>query len=292
MIHFSIIIPTTNGQKHLIPLFDSIIGNGFDSSLYEVIVVENGQKSISKELCLSYTSRLNIKYQFVKTVGFSAAEARNVGISLSTGNLIIFFDEDVVLQPDCIKEHLAYHKGEDKQKVVFGLRNNTIKDLAIIKHLNEIEEDYRKDFNSVILNKDRLWNYAYSCNLSVNFCSQKEYFDSNFNTWGNEDQEFVYRLFKIDYEIILGDNCLVYHYTDSNIRSPFLRDKYGLDSDYKDFLLSRLYFLKKHWEDKDLRYFLINDLKHYEFRSSKWVRNNIPNANFDIKSFTKELGKV
>ena len=289
MIFFSIIIPTSNSPYKLKSLFESIIRNGFDASIFEVILIENGDESFCEELCSTYISTLNIKYYYHKLEGFSAAEARNKGISTATGKFVFFFDDDVILEPNCIKEHLFHHLKNDKPKIVFGFRNNILNDTIINPKLGTVEEDPRLNLKLELTNKNRLWYYAYSCNLSITFSTKKVYFDNNFKTWGNEDQEFAYRLFKNKFEVILGDKCLVHHYTDSKIRSPFLRDRYGLDSDYKDFLLSRLYFVKKHWKDIDLRNFLIDDFKLYKFRNNKWIRTEIPNPNFDFNEFEKVL---
>ncbi len=289
MILFSIVIPTSNRPYGLKNLLESIIRNESDKTMFEVIVVENGNESVCENISSGYKQKLNIRYYYKKTRGFSAAEARNIGISEARGRFILFFDDDVILEPNCIKEHLSYHLKNDKLKIVFGFRTNILNDTKINLKLGTTDEDYRVNLKLHLLNKSRLWYYAYSCNLSINISKGKKYFDDNFKTWGNEDQEFAYRLFKEDFEVIVGEKCFVLHYTDSKIRSPFLRDKYGLDSDYKDFLLSRIYFVKKHWNDLDLRNFILEDLKFYEFSNNKWIRNTNPASNFEFNKFVETL---
>ncbi len=289
MILFSIVIPTSNRPHNLKMLLESIMRSKFHKDMFEVIVVENGNNSFCKEICSEYRSILKVKYYYKSTDGFSAAEARNAGITASTGKIILFFDDDVILEEGCIQEHLFHHLKNNKQKIVFGFRNNILNDKKINRKLGTIEKDYRMNLKLGLINKDRLWYYAYSCNLSINTYKGKEYFDCNFKTWGNEDQEFAYRLYKKLFEVVVAEKCIVYHYTDSNIRNPFLRDKYGLDTDYKDFLLSRIYFVKKHWKDTDLRNFIIDDLKLYECCNGKWIRNSIPSSNFNFNEFVKVL---
>jgi len=289
MILFSIIIPTSNRPDGLKALLESIIRSESDKATFEVIIVENGGESVCEKLCSGYKRKLDIKYHFRKARGFSAAEARNIGIAEARGKYILFFDDDVILEPDCIKEHLFYHLKNDKLKIVFGFRNNILNDAKINPKLGVIDEDYRINLKLDLMDESGLWYYAYSCNLSINVTKGKQYFDNNFKTWGNEDQEFAYRLVKDDFEVIIGKKCFVQHYTDSKIRSPFLRDKYGLDSDYKDFLLSRVYFVKKHWNDVDLRNFILEDLKLYERCNDKWIRNTTPNSNFQFNEFVKSL---
>ncbi len=287
MILFSIVIPTCNRANTLKSLLESILINGYDKNTYEVIVIENGNKEVCSELCSLFFTQLNIKYIFQKTEGFSAAEARNIGISNCNGNVVIFFDDDVVLKPNCIKEHLLYHYKNGNPKIVFGFRNNILNDKKISSKIGSIEEDDRIKLGLELTDKNKLWYYAYTCNLSIDFSNGKEYFDNAFKKWGNEDQEFAYRLSNKQFDVIIGKNCLVHHFTDSKIRSPFLRDKYGLHCDYRDFLLSRLYFLKKHWNDSDLRSFIIEDLKMYEYKNKRWARNQTSNTNFDLNEFIK-----
>ncbi len=288
---FSIIIPTSDRRKKLKLLLDSILTIQIDASDYEVIVVENGKEETCKQLCNEYELYFNIKHIFLSTNGYAAAEARNIGISLVSSKLLLFFDDDVIVSSKCIKEHLNSHAETEQPKIVVGLRHNLLMDETITTKIGTFEEDYRSTVMPQLENSDRIWYYAYTCNLSVKFSDQKHYFDTNFKTWGNEDIEFAYRLTKAGFNIAFNRSCTVTHYTDSGIRSPFFRDKYCLTSDYKDFLVTRVYFVKKYWDDLAFRNYLIEDLRLYEFKNGKWIRNNVPDSNFDFDKFSNTLNQ-
>ena len=99
----SIIIPTYKREKILCQTIDSVISELGKSSLndgdYEFIIVDQ-TKEHSEEVS-SYLKGL-VAYPYIKYVYESVANlpnARNVGLSYASGEIILFLDDDVVLHP-------------------------------------------------------------------------------------------------------------------------------------------------------------------------------------------------
>ncbi len=93
----SVIIPIYNSIKTLSRLLDSILSGSVIPD--EILLVNDGSTDTSKELIMNYAQ----KYSFVTALsqdhkGVSAA--RNLGLSVATGNWISFLDADDYIEPN------------------------------------------------------------------------------------------------------------------------------------------------------------------------------------------------
>lgn len=90
-MRFSIIIPVYNVELYLSDCLDSILNQNFDN--YEVIIVNDGSTDRSYDIILAYQNRFNnLVVLDQKNKGVSAA--RNLGLSVATGDYIWFVDSD------------------------------------------------------------------------------------------------------------------------------------------------------------------------------------------------------
>lgn len=104
----SIVIPTYHRPKTLAECLDSIILQ--TSPPKEVIIVDNGSGQESEKVVQERAmglERRRIQVKYVKNKENSGASARNLGVSLSTGELVAFLDDDVVLERDHYKAIVA-----------------------------------------------------------------------------------------------------------------------------------------------------------------------------------------
>lgn len=86
----SIVIPIYNGSKYIKECLDSITvySNELD---YEILIIDDGSTDDSVLLCESYLSK-NIR--IIKNSNHGVSFSRNCGISLATGDYIMFVDID------------------------------------------------------------------------------------------------------------------------------------------------------------------------------------------------------
>ena len=90
---FSIIIPVYNRPDEVDELLDSLCQQ--TNSDFEIIVIEDGSEISCKEVVESYSSELNITYQYKENSG--QGFSRNYGVVDSSGEWLIFFDSDCVI---------------------------------------------------------------------------------------------------------------------------------------------------------------------------------------------------
>lgn len=87
----SVIIPVYNVEKFLKKCLDSVINQTYTN--LEIIVVDDGSKDKSGEICDSYKNKdARIKVIHKQNGGLSSA--RNVGLEKSNGDYILFLDSD------------------------------------------------------------------------------------------------------------------------------------------------------------------------------------------------------
>ncbi|MCR5179990.1 MAG: glycosyltransferase [Bacteroidaceae bacterium] len=94
-MRYSLIIPVYNRPDEVDELLKSLCEQTFTD--FDVHVVEDGSDIPCKEVCDSYSSRLNIHYYTKENGGPGAA--RNYGAERAGGEYFIVLDSDVVLPP-------------------------------------------------------------------------------------------------------------------------------------------------------------------------------------------------
>lgn len=99
---FSIILPTFGRSKEVFEFLDSVLSLDYDQTLIEVIIVDQNDVINLADGLLPYTSQLNIRHVKVDIKGI--AHAKNVGIKMSTGEIITFADDDSTYYPDTITQ--------------------------------------------------------------------------------------------------------------------------------------------------------------------------------------------
>lgn len=115
---FSVIIPAFNCGNSIKHTVDSIISSGLTD--YEIIIVNDGSTDNTASVCNSLCSQHSfIKYSEQKNSGVSVA--RNKGISLATGEYIMFFDADDTAEKNSFSECIEIIEREKPDMLIFGM---------------------------------------------------------------------------------------------------------------------------------------------------------------------------
>ncbi|PXV91459.1 glycosyltransferase involved in cell wall biosynthesis [Lachnotalea glycerini] len=94
----SIIVPVYNGEKYLEKTLSSILASIYRN--IEIVLVDDGSKDKSKQICDYYASKDNRVKVFSKING-GIVEARNFGMLKATGDYLCFCDQD-----DIVSKHM------------------------------------------------------------------------------------------------------------------------------------------------------------------------------------------
>lgn len=167
----------------------------------QTFIADDGSQPETSNLIERWSNQIKLIHVWQKDKGFRAAKARNLAVSRSNADYIIFIDGDCLLPDTFIKNHLelAYRK-----KIVAGSRfmNSPEQTKAI---LNDIRKFYAstqmykfKKFNLGMLRdfRSKAWRTARTCNLGLHRTDflAVEGFDENYQGWGKEDSDLIVRL--------------------------------------------------------------------------------------------------
>lgn len=222
----TVIIPTYNRAEILKESLERLTAQDFIKSEYEIIVVNDGstddtKKVVEKAVKVADKDGLEIHYLEQKNQGQGIA--RNYALRYAKGKVILFGQDDILVKPDFIKQHIDFHRkyrGENEAVVGFiawdpRLEINSFMDwmtngssvlgkfgghqFAFEKLEGKTQADYR---------------FFYTSNLSLKKSLLKKHpFDTRFSSYGWEDIELGYRLTKkAGLKLYYNPKAIGYHY--------------------------------------------------------------------------------
>ncbi|RXQ89067.1 glycosyltransferase [Ancylomarina salipaludis] len=106
MPKYSVIIPIYNRPNEAEELLASLARQTYKN--FDILMIEDGSTNDCSAIVKSYANDLDIKYHFKPNSG--PGDSRNVGMSMATGDYLIFFDSDCIIPPQYFEEvekHLA-----------------------------------------------------------------------------------------------------------------------------------------------------------------------------------------
>lgn len=122
---YSILVATMNRPKAIEKLLESVEQQTFLPS--EMILVDQSKDDLTKNICDAYIPRLKAKgqlFKYIRQETPSLVKARNRGVDESTGEIICFIDDDLILRPDYF-ERIAFYF---QDPAVGGVTGNVILD--------------------------------------------------------------------------------------------------------------------------------------------------------------------
>lgn len=183
----------------------------------EVIVVDDGSGFDTRHLIASHVSAfaslgMDLNHCWQADKGFRAAKARNLGLGIASGDYVIMTDQDIILDPHFVEDHVNHAK---HGRMITGRRMRlteayTRELLGEPNNPDLLPRPYRKgvpldrSFGCLRIGwLQRLfskatydYNGVLSCNMS--FWREDALFINGFNTdftgWGCEDYEFYCRM--------------------------------------------------------------------------------------------------
>lgn len=132
-LSLSIIICTKNRPDDLRDCLQSIVGQS--SVPFEIIIVDSSDSTDSQKITENYSHLLPIRYFHTKP---GLTFQRNYGISRTLGDIILFLDDDVILEKDALREFERGFSINNNIFAVGGLFTNVKPKYSISNLFNKI----------------------------------------------------------------------------------------------------------------------------------------------------------
>jgi len=111
-MRFSVVIPVHKPAWFQLTL-PSILHQSMSSSKYEIIIVDDCGGRANSMLMQFQDQLAQYPWRYVLCGdGCGQATARNRGLALATGEIVLFLDDDMLASPDLLETHDSYHQRE------------------------------------------------------------------------------------------------------------------------------------------------------------------------------------
>jgi glycosyltransferase involved in cell wall biosynthesis len=176
-MRLSVIIATKDRSAYLQKALDSF-QHQISAAAFEVIVVDNGSTDDTPGVVERYAGLQTYAARYVYESEPNRGKARNRGLAVAEGDVVVFCDDDVVAPPGFLAAHAAAH---------------TSSNLVVNGPIINVESHHDRP-KPTAANYSRA--FMCTCNVSIpkHALSAVEGFDEQFNLYGWEDTELGTRL--------------------------------------------------------------------------------------------------
>ena len=192
----SIIIPTFNRQVILQKALVALARSTFSFDEFEIVVVDDGSTDDTKDMIAALDVPYKLVYERQQRKG--PASARNRGINLARGEIMIFIDSDIVVVPGFVAAHLEAHR---QPRVVA---------IGPVVHTNDLDNPDSASFK--ITDLSRAFFATGNASVAKQYLIKAGLFDEDFDQYGWEDLELGHRLRKVGLRKVKVPEAVGYHY--------------------------------------------------------------------------------
>lgn len=182
---------------------ESLCGQTLARDAFEVVIVDDGSKDGTREVVRAFESRLPLRYSRQRNAGL--ASARNHGVFIARGDILLFLDDDDVADPRLLEAHRQAHR--EHPEASHGVLGYTGLDPAIANDplMHFVTEvgcflfSYPHVKPGELLDFSHFWGGRSSCKRS--FLLDHGVFNPVFR-FGCEDIELAFRLSKHGFQVV------------------------------------------------------------------------------------------
>jgi glycosyltransferase involved in cell wall biosynthesis len=194
---WSIIIPTYNRLPILQKCLQAMEAQDFTQP-YEVVIVDDGSTDGTVEFLQSHADTFpHVRLYQQNHEG--AAIARNTGLDVAIGEIIVFIDSDLVVTPVFLSAHAKALQGSDRA-FTYGVVINT--------------NNFEDPTSAQVKIQDISTAFFATGNVAIakHWLIEAGKFDTSFRQYGWEDLELGVRLKNLDLKLIKCPDAIGYHW--------------------------------------------------------------------------------
>lgn len=278
----SIIVPVYGVEKYIGECTESLLSQTYKN--LEIILVDDGGKDRSPEICDQYAAR-DSRIRVIHKPNGGAASARNAGLDAATGDYVCFVDGDDVVQPNYVRRLLSEAEKQDADIAVCGFCNLT-KAGAMPVECGETGIYTRREYLTRFI---RDW----SCSLLWNKIYRRETIGAVRMAEGHKiDDEFFTYLVVMNCRKVVVTDVPLYHY---RIRKSSVMQNMGpfmerIMLDRVEYVTTRYRNIAEKMPEIETEFFLdaLDTMTRYWFHSK-----DMPKAQKEIRRWVRaHTGKI
>jgi glycosyltransferase involved in cell wall biosynthesis len=201
---FAVVVPAYNEAVDIAATCEALLD--LNPAPNEIVFVDDASSDDTSDIIRRYLVRPSMRL-IVQPINRGPAAARNVGVSATSSEVVVFVDADVLLPPDFLgRLALHYEQGADSVAVE-----------AAVPTVDAACERFFQAQHHYLYGADREvgWSQAFSCRRSV--AVRAGLFAEELPVPGGEDGEFVQRLSTCTNSRVIDKTIVVHHVTPSTI---------------------------------------------------------------------------
>jgi glycosyltransferase involved in cell wall biosynthesis len=203
----SVVLPTRNRHAHALACAKTILQNqGFT----ELVVVDQSDDSATRD-ALAELSDARLRYVPTETRGVTAA--RNLGIELTSGDVVAFTDDDCRVAPDWVKTLAAIFEADPEVAVVCG--RVTVPEELLDQGFTESFEPVTREWQGRYPPFGRDWGITANLSLRRSTVERVGMFDPMLGAGAplrsGGEPDLLFRVLRAGLKIVNAVECTVAH---------------------------------------------------------------------------------
>jgi glycosyltransferase involved in cell wall biosynthesis len=227
----SVIVPTYNGAHKISGVINALRGQDFKA--FELIIVIDGSTDDTEEVL----GRMDLSFaptRIIKQENSGRAAVRNRGAGEASGELLIFFDDDMLPLANCIEGHVHHHIQNPDSILTGGLRepvNASSPD--IMKYRAYLSNKWNTEIRSIDgkLGADQIFITAANFSIRKHDFQALQGFDERLND--AEDFDFAVRAYKAAIPLYFKEEVFAWHHDQLTCVSYVKRQRQYLEANKK-----------------------------------------------------------
>ncbi len=214
----SVLLPTYNRADALLRTLQSLEQQSLNAEIFEIVVVDDGSSDSTAALLEKFAEETGNRFSYaVLKKNGGPAKARNTGLAMIRGNLVLIIGDDIEPDVFLLEKHLSFHKKNSDEKDALLGHVSFPEELTSSAFMNWLETDGRKyffNYADLVAGEEAEPIFFYTCNVSVklSLLSKSGWFDESFPYASHEDLELGYRLADKGMRLVYDPDAKGYHW--------------------------------------------------------------------------------
>ena len=206
----SVVVPTRDRPDYLEITLQSLRDQQLQRPLYEIVIVDDASRAGVVERVVKSSLGSSVDWKTVRLNRHSALNAaRNAGIEASTGDLVVFVDDDVKAPKDWLDSYVKAAQRYPDIEAFSGPIRAKFEGLKLSFCGRDKPPITTQDFGQEDVEIDRAWGANMAIRRSA--FDRIGLFDANYKSYGGDEEEWEERLLKMNGKIMYIADASLWH---------------------------------------------------------------------------------